>query len=489
MGRSASILFILMSILATSASAKAELAWSIDDIAKTGDLHCYRTKAPCDEELRSTLQKFENSRLKSALETLLKDPNGKILHSSANDSPIEASQRIFGNRVGLQLLYIFVRYQVNASHLQAKDTSPWTTEELDDVILGLSDLPKHLIPLPINRYTKRKGFVSIMRHKRGDPLYDDEDAPTYADAGINFYDAWSELPTHFARRNRVLHEIGHSLQNLIRSVNEKNWENLSQRNKKQASFVTRYAQTNSYEDLAESFITYRYVPQWLKKRNPEKYEYFREVYFDGVEYTSEEDCKKSDQSIVKEYVASMAKAFSEKRFTLTAPTACDEKFIQNLSAKEHSDCIATTFAKEFRESFKLSSIQFMEDMTDVRIADGTGGIADPEMNVDLKNNLGAAARRAIRLALVKDFARFKGAEASSCDVFSTKFQDWRAAEGRSAGKNASSASYAYKSIFNKACEKGIASRSKYTQFFETFKGQGNLTQAEFQLGLRQVLGN
>lgn len=484
---------LLLSVLSSSLStAKAELSWSIDDIAKPSDFHCYKKTAPSNDELLAVVLKIEASRLDAALETLLKDRHGRISTTKISENAITESQRVFGQRVGLQLLYIFTQYRINASHFQRETTSPWKAKELDDVILALSDLPDHLTPFPLNRYIDDKGYLSIFRHKRGDPKFDDFGAPTYADAAITLYDAWCELPSEFPRRNRVFHEIAHNLQNMIRYTNEGNWENLSQKNRNESAFVTRYAKTNPSEDLAESMIAYRYVPRWLKKRNPEKYEYIREVYFDGIEYTSEEACKNGNRTILKGYVAEMNQAFSGQQWDQADPKLgkgkndCDTKYIQNLSKAEHDQCLASVFTNWFRQQFRSEFIKYQEDMLDVRSLDGTGGIPDPKLNSGMKAKIGKTSRTTIRNTFITDFNAFKnevGTDASNCDQFASQFSDWIK---KSNGRNSAIPSYVITKFLRLVCEKGVATRPSYIEFLEKFKGQGPLTSSEFQHGISEV---
>jgi hypothetical protein len=49
-------------------------------------------------------------------------------------------------------------------------------------------------------------------------------------------------------------------------------------------FVSDYARTNEYEDFAETYRVYVYEPEVLRFYNPDKYEYMRQVVFDGREY-------------------------------------------------------------------------------------------------------------------------------------------------------------------------------------------------------------
>jgi hypothetical protein len=92
----------------------------------------------------------------------------------------------------------------------------------------------------------------------------------------------------------VTHEIGHNVYfNLWREDFDfdRRWDAIHRRAKEihsatGAGFVSEYAQTDRYEDFAESYLAYIRYPTILQVVSPEKYEYLRREVFAGREYTN-----------------------------------------------------------------------------------------------------------------------------------------------------------------------------------------------------------
>ena len=91
----------------------------------------------------------------------------------------------------------------------------------------------------------------------------------------------------------VTHEIGHNVYfNLWREDFDfdRRWDAIHRQAKEihgatGAGFVSNYAQTDRYEDFAESYLAYIRYPAILQAVSPEKYEYLRREVFAGREYT------------------------------------------------------------------------------------------------------------------------------------------------------------------------------------------------------------
>jgi hypothetical protein len=92
----------------------------------------------------------------------------------------------------------------------------------------------------------------------------------------------------------ITHEIGHNVhENIIdkqpevavrwAELHQQSWEMYIQDG---TGFVSGYAQTNVYEDFAETYQTYVQDPEKLIFFNPEKYEFMRENVFFGQDYLS-----------------------------------------------------------------------------------------------------------------------------------------------------------------------------------------------------------
>lgn len=540
--------------------SKIILPWSIDHIVKPEDIHCYKTTAPSNDELRAEILhsrsgkkanakiagvtfRNEDTRLLDILEKLLKDRSGHIPTAIQSEfgnqatqplDVIDAAQRIFGEREGLQLLYLFMRYRINGSHIQAVDTSPWEAAELDSIILGLSDLPEHLIPFPIHRYNEHLGYQPIFRHKRGEKINTTSGAGVIANAEMTFFDKWSEQPSELARRVAILHEASHNLQYLI--TDAQNWTNLSPWPKKivyaamsagkaipvemeikttyrrahEEPFVTGYSKASPIEDFAESVTAYRYAPLWLLERNPEKYEYLREVIFDGIEYLSEETCKKGNLTARKNHEAALVKAFTDYQLKLIdggipsitdsgirkEKARCDFEFIKNRSTISHDQCVSTVYTKWFTQKFRSEFIKFENDAANIRAADGTGGMPVPKMNYYLKAKIGNASRTAIRKAFTEDFNTYKsknGTKAPNCNHFSILFTNWltnsdaKTSAVVRAGIHDSTETDVTARFLKLVCEKGVETRPNYVDLLEKFKGQGPLSASEFRYGIREAI--
>ncbi len=90
----------------------------------------------------------------------------------------------------------------------------------------------------------------------------------------------------------LTHEIGHNAYDVLIANNPElaaSWAELYQDswNTYEATglgFVSNYAQTNVFEDFAESYAMYVTCPELLKFMNPDKYEFMRDNVFDGREY-------------------------------------------------------------------------------------------------------------------------------------------------------------------------------------------------------------
>ena len=60
--------------------------------------------------------------------------------------------------------------------------------------------------------------------------------------------------------------------------------------------VSTYGTRNPSEDFAESIVAYRYNPKPMKDSCPDKYNYIKDIIFDGIEYLDESGCKDKELS-------------------------------------------------------------------------------------------------------------------------------------------------------------------------------------------------
>lgn len=216
---------------------------------------------------------------------------------SSNCTSVDcAAREIFGEKEGIQLLFMLGRFGFNGSHLRVKTADPWKSQELDSVLLSLSDLPKHLIsdtPLAFNH--------QLTHYKRGsDPSKPDASQPI-ANAIIFVFDNWG-LQTADAQRYTVFHELGHDAGFNLDLDFSPAWyqsagwtdADLEWKLTHPEKSISKYAQTNPSEDFAESFAAYRYNPLTLKKLNPRVYQFMKKNVFHDIEYMNDSACKPNE---------------------------------------------------------------------------------------------------------------------------------------------------------------------------------------------------
>lgn len=203
------------------------------------------------------------------------------------------ARELFGDRVGLQLLFMLGRFGFNGSHLRVDDSSPWTSPELDTILLALSDLPKELIPSSPLVYNRR---LTHYRRRQPNPDRSDSLASTNI-AGILVYDSWNEYSIEM-QRYALFHELGHIFGYDSGLHSSQSWHETSGWIKKGDGWferdgepaVSKYAEGNPIEDFAESFSAYRYNPKRLKEVTPRAYDLIKTQVFKDTEFTKSAAC-------------------------------------------------------------------------------------------------------------------------------------------------------------------------------------------------------
>lgn len=195
-----------------------------------------------------------------------------------------AMQSLYGNELGIQMLYMRSKFGFNTSHLAMQEGDAWPSADLGTVMAMLEDMPDNI--LPINEGMR---FLHMPARGRGG-------AEMIAEALMHVYLGWHELPES-EKTTSLAHELGHVFGE--GKTNQPEWLNLSGWTKNAADqwvmgrpekAVLGYAQTNPNEDFAETFFMYRYNGAAMKRRQPEKYQYMKERVFNGAEYTSPASC-------------------------------------------------------------------------------------------------------------------------------------------------------------------------------------------------------
>lgn len=213
-------------------------------------------------------------------------------YSSSCEKVYCAAQELFGDKVGTQLLFMLGRFGFNGSHLRIKNADLWKSEELDTVLLSLSDLPKHLISsTPVT-------YNHLLAHFKRSESAQPHGSEPIANAMIFVFDNWNRISLG-SQRYAVFHELGHDTGGVLDLSDSPAWlqaagwkdTDLEWQLAHPETAISQYAETNPFEDFAESFAAYRYNPETLKALNPTVYRFFKTKVFHNIEYTSEKDCR------------------------------------------------------------------------------------------------------------------------------------------------------------------------------------------------------
>ncbi len=202
-----------------------------------------------------------------------------------------AIEKIWGEELGNKILYTLLRHNFNTSEFAFANSDRLKVEELDDVLMGLDDLPKALIPLGTKEGQKLSHFSRGYTLKSNGP-------GVMANAVVMLFDGWSDAP-RIQRQYALFHELSHNISYHFGELHSSpQWLELSGWIKKgdnwskneKACFASKYGFTNPAEDWAESVSAFRYNGAGFKKNCPAKFEYIKKYAFKGIDYTSSESC-------------------------------------------------------------------------------------------------------------------------------------------------------------------------------------------------------
>lgn len=215
-----------------------------------------------------------------------------------------AVEKIWGLEVGLKSLYLLGRYHYNSSDLAYIFSKSLESDELDDIILGVKDMPLSVF-IP--------GSTPKPLYRAGESLESLWGRGVHSNAVIMLFEGWVKLPG-LLRQMAIFHELGHTVSHLESPsldftpewLSLGKWTPIEEGVSKGASlsptskywktsldsshWVSLYATTNPSEDFAESVVAYRYAPSRLKSISSAKYNYIRDRVFRGVEFTSNQAC-------------------------------------------------------------------------------------------------------------------------------------------------------------------------------------------------------
>jgi hypothetical protein len=207
--------------------------------------------------------------------------------------------RTTDSRVERQLRLIRMRYGYDASVDAKREAEPWQPHLVDSVIAALADLGAP--PQPRIRTLMVDARIDRFR---GDLAITDSSAvllalsSPHARVGIRLGATWAGLPGDY-RRAAMFHELIHDL---VRSRGDREkWQRawlraadadayFAELRRAGGAHVSLYARQNMEEDVAESATAYRYMPERLKARSPNRYRVLRDWLFGGREYLPGAPC-------------------------------------------------------------------------------------------------------------------------------------------------------------------------------------------------------
>ncbi len=177
-----------------------------------------------------------------------------------------AVEKIWGKELGTKLLYMKMKHHLNGSELAYSDEDMKVvrlkTEEIDDMLMALGDLPEDYQSIFKNQH-----IVHI--------VFNENISTNIANASIMVYDKWVNL-SRAQRQYAMFHEFSHNISNRNGDqCSSEDWKNLngwktSEDGKKwtfdqsKNCLMTKYSRGNPSEDFAEALSTYRYNPKKLK---------------------------------------------------------------------------------------------------------------------------------------------------------------------------------------------------------------------------------
>jgi hypothetical protein len=285
----------------------------------------------------------------------------KVFGAQDCEDEICKAQKIFGDKEGVELLYMMEQYGLNGSHIVHQDAKPWSSNDLKPYLEGLAAVPKFMLPLNENQqFTKT-----------------DASPDDIADASIMFYGGINKFSDTRVTYT-TFHEIAHYVSGSLHVEDDEKWMEASgwvddiqftsfsqaasvpldftipepsttsplgtfgsttgnasssfsfstsnsdstsllgnsfeiggtdlddsldrtkrfltgMKNNEIETSVSRYAQRNPLEDIAESMTAYRFNPKTLKELSPKRYEYLKNNVFMGVEYLNDDNCTSTDK--------------------------------------------------------------------------------------------------------------------------------------------------------------------------------------------------
>ncbi len=329
--------------------------------------------------------------LKKLLRTSFFLPQVNLNEASKNCKDVSCVTRELFQDQANNYLYLLDKYGLNLNDKRINNTAKWNDDEVKHIMKSINYIPKQLLPFESNQ--------TIVRGSRNST-----GGSTYANATMYFFDAHFDQ-TPQMQTYTLFHEVGHNIASDLDLDVAKEWTNLSEwkpEYKKDSkgkvkisydgkpeisswhhghdhSLPSDYAKTNPKEDFAETFSAYRFNPKKLKEISPNKYEYMKKNIFQGVEFLSEESCKKEnslpyklfnikdaqmpstieDLSVCKETIPAIINKEQWKNQTIE----CAKKLKAQVAIKKQLDKQQPPLSKLQRDSILNSSLLPIEDIT------------------------------------------------------------------------------------------------------------------------------
>ena len=201
-----------------------------------------------------------------------------------------AMEKIWGKGLSEKILYLNLKHHFNSSEYAFENSDRFTESEMNDVLMGVEDLPPHLIPLG-------KENQRLTHFKRGYTLKN-YGPNVVANAVVMLFDPWDTEPAR-EKQYTIFHEASHNVSSKLGNLDESpEWLAQSSWVKTgdnwtadpNACQITEYGATNPWEDFAESMSTYRYNAQAFKTKCPKKYDFIKTNVAKGIEYIEVKSC-------------------------------------------------------------------------------------------------------------------------------------------------------------------------------------------------------
>lgn len=268
---------------------------------------CKTQSAPADTEMDAFINSLEDQKIskqshngvqfvdesKKLLKAFKQLVGPKDIQAQYNINPecqkvACAVEKIWGSELGKKLLFMKLKHGFNGSELAFRNSSRFTPEEMDEVLMALNDLPPH--------HQNLGGGNQRLVLSQSDSSFSKRAA---ANSDIKLYPLWRQDgavkhgSNSYYKQYTLFHELGHNAGDRLDTKGA--WSKV---HKEAGCAVSIYGQTNKVEDFAETFVAYRYSAASLKAACPSKYNYMKEKVYSGVEYSEESLCRKENSPLL-----------------------------------------------------------------------------------------------------------------------------------------------------------------------------------------------